>query len=207
MPYLLGNYESGTEVRVNLIYQNTPPQQVLDNYETMLEGTVPEKENLKGKKAVLYFDTATSDIFYKYVDREKTEEELQHEQMSWLAKISTKTQVINNQLTEQELIKLGEMYPAWEVGVEYPLDDVISYHNELYKVIQTHTSQADWVPDSTASLYLKVAPAGVITEWVQPAGAHDAYSLDEQVTHNGKTWQSDIEANTYEPGTYGWTEI
>lgn len=44
-------------------------------------------------------------------------------------------------------------------------------------------------------------------EWVQPTGAHDAYALGAQVSHNGKHWTSDIDANTYEPGVSSWTEV
>lgn len=43
-------------------------------------------------------------------------------------------------------------------------------------------------------------------EWVQPLGAHDAYAFGAKVKHNGKKWTSDIKANTYEPGVYGWSE-
>lgn len=204
MAYLLGNYEEGTEARINLIYYQSPPQNVIDTYDVLVEGEKPVKESLKGKRALLYVDTSTDEVFYKYVDKEKSPEELSEERISWLAKISTRSQVVNDQLTEEELIRLGEMYPDWEVDKDYPVDDVISYHNELYKVIQAHTSQADWLPDNTSSLYTKVAPEGVIPEWVQPTGAHDAYALDAQVTHNGEIWQSEIDANTYEPGVYGW---
>lgn len=207
MPYLIGNYESETEVRINLIYQQEPPANFNDNYDVILQGEIPKKENLKYKNAILYVDTATSEIYYKYVDRPLTDEEISEEKMSWLAKISTKTQVLAGQLSDEELIKLGEMYPEWEIGKEYEADDVIAYHNELYKIIQTHTSQTDWTPDTTASLFNKIAPVGVIPEWIQPTGAHNAYALNAQVTHNNKTWQSEIDANTYEPGVYGWTEV
>lgn len=44
-------------------------------------------------------------------------------------------------------------------------------------------------------------------DWVQPTGAHDAYDLGAKVKHSGKKWTSDIKANTYEPGVYGWTEV
>lgn len=29
----------------------------------------------------------------------------------------------------------------------------------------------------------------------------------DKVSHNGKHWQSDIDANVYEPGVYGWSEV
>ena len=44
-------------------------------------------------------------------------------------------------------------------------------------------------------------------EWVRPTGAHDAYAQGAKVSHNGKKWTSDIAANVWEPGVYGWTEV
>ena len=43
-------------------------------------------------------------------------------------------------------------------------------------------------------------------DWIQPTGAHDSYAAGAKVTHSEKKWISDIDANTYEPGVYGWTE-
>lgn len=43
-------------------------------------------------------------------------------------------------------------------------------------------------------------------EWLQPLTAEQAYSTGDKVTHSGKTWTSDIDANVWEPGVYGWTE-
>ncbi len=43
--------------------------------------------------------------------------------------------------------------------------------------------------------------------WVQPTGAHDAYGVGDQVTHQGKTWTSTVAANVWEPGTGSlWVE-
>lgn len=50
-------------------------------------------------------------------------------------------------------------------------------------------------------------PSEEYPEWVQPTGAHDAYAQGAKVRHNGKKWTSDISANVYEPGVYGWTEV
>lgn len=46
--------------------------------------------------------------------------------------------------------------------------------------------------------------------WVQPTGAHDAYSLGDQRTHNGRLWESTVagvRTNTWAPGVYGWKDI
>ena len=42
--------------------------------------------------------------------------------------------------------------------------------------------------------------------WVQPIGASDAYNKGDKVSHNEKNWISDVDANVWEPGVYGWTE-
>lgn len=42
--------------------------------------------------------------------------------------------------------------------------------------------------------------------WTQPQGAHDAHSKGSIVTHNGKTWESLIPNNVWEPGVSGWRE-
>jgi hypothetical protein len=51
------------------------------------------------------------------------------------------------------------------------------------------------------------APTTGLPQWVQPTGAHDAYALGAQVTHNGKDWESTVDANVWEPGVFGWVEI
>lgn len=42
--------------------------------------------------------------------------------------------------------------------------------------------------------------------WQQPVGAHDAYPVGAVVTHQGKTWESTMPANAWEPGVSGWRE-
>lgn len=43
-------------------------------------------------------------------------------------------------------------------------------------------------------------------EWIQPKGAHDAYSKGSKVSHNGGHWVSNLDANVWEPGVTGWTK-
>ena len=43
--------------------------------------------------------------------------------------------------------------------------------------------------------------------WVQPTGVHDAYTKGITVKHNGKTWESIVFANVWEPGVSGWREV
>ena len=98
-----------------------------------------------------------------------------------------------------------ELYPVWAVGIAVTKDSRYQYEGKLYKCIQAHTTQADWTPDVTPALWVKVS-LEEWPEWIQPTGAHDAYAKDAKVTHNDKKWTSDVDANVWEPGVYGWTE-
>lgn len=101
-----------------------------------------------------------------------------------------------------------DIYPDWNPE-EYPYfaGERVTYDGLYYRCIQNHTSQSGWAPDIAVSLWVPIDdPAEEWPEWKQPAGAHDAYNKGDKVSHNDKHWISDIDANVYEPGVYGWTE-
>lgn len=100
------------------------------------------------------------------------------------------------------------MYDEWSAeSVAYTLNDIRQYNGLLYRCVQAHTSQATWTPEDAPSLWTRIAdPAQEWPEWIQPTGAHNAYALGAKVSHNGKHWISDVDANVWEPGVYGWTE-
>jgi len=57
-------------------------------------------------------------------------------------------------------------------------------------------------------------PDDVIPDWVQPAGAQDAYPAMDvfgnptRVTHNGQVWEnSHGDGNVWAPGTFGWVQV
>ena len=108
--------------------------------------------------------------------------------------------------TDEEALDNILAYPKWEIGKEYEKDFRLRYNDVLYKVLQNHTSQADWTPDTAVSLYVKVS-VEEFPEWVQPTGSHDAYNKGDKVSHNEKHWESLIDANVYEPSVYGWEEL
>lgn len=101
------------------------------------------------------------------------------------------------------------MYDAWSgESVAYVTNDIRKYGDELYRCLQSHTSQSDWTPDAAVSLWVRIAdPAEEWPEWIQPLGAHDAYAKGAKVSHNEKHWTSDVDSNVWEPGVYGWTEV
>lgn len=117
-------------------------------------------------------------------------------------------------VSDELALETIDMFPTWEsiIGVEITADmltkgyDRYQYNGVLYKCVQAHTPQSDWTPDKTPALWVKVS-LEEWPEWTQPAGAHDAYKKGDKVTHNGKKWESTVDANVWEPGVHGWSEV
>lgn len=101
----------------------------------------------------------------------------------------------------------AELFSSWEPNVNYAAGNLRKYGGQLYRCILAHTSQSDWTPDVATSLWSRATdPTEEWPEWSQPVGAADAYSEGDKVSHNGKRWISNVGANVWEPGVYGWTE-
>ena len=116
-------------------------------------------------------------------------------------------------LSDEKAMEVASIYDAWEVGKTYAVGEFLTYGEngvgdvQLYKVIQAHTSQADWTPDKTASLF---SPIGLTdegyTKWSPPTGTHDAYNKGDIVDYNGTLYKSTIDGNVWSPDAYpqGW---
>ena len=96
-------------------------------------------------------------------------------------------------------------------GVAYEVGKRVLYNDILYKVIQAHTSQADWTPVAAPSLFAKVINEtidGSIPEFEQPDSTNP-YMKGDRVIFNGKVYESLIDNNVYSPEAYpaGWKEV
>ena len=110
-------------------------------------------------------------------------------------------------LTDEDALQAVELFPQWVTGHAYVVDERLQYNGVLYRVVQAHTSQADWTPDITPALFVVVS----LDEWpefVQPTGAHDAYNKGDKMTFEGKHYISLMDGNVYSPTAYpaGWQE-
>lgn len=110
-------------------------------------------------------------------------------------------------LTDADALESVELFPAWAAGVDCKVDERLQYQGMLYRVVQAHTSQADWTPDQTPALFAVVS-LDEWPEWVQPTGTQDAYNKGDRVTFEGRHYISLIDANVYSPAVYpaGWKE-
>lgn len=124
-------------------------------------------------------------------------------------------QMFAKSLDEDSAMVVATIYDPYQVGHAYAVGDYFTYgvngvgDPQLYKVVQAHTSQADWKPDTLPALYTPIGltPSGYPV-WTQPTGAHDAYNKGDIVSYNDKLYRSLIDGNVYSPDAYpaGWEE-
>lgn len=113
-----------------------------------------------------------------------------------------------NSLDDSDAAYAPMLFERWEEGVLYVVGARVCYGDKLYKVLIEHTSQSDWTPDVSPSLFAEVLipDPTVIPEWVQPSSTNP-YMMGDKVRHNGKIWISIADYNVWEPGVYGWDEV
>lgn len=120
---------------------------------------------------------------------------------------AVRTLIRVDELTESELLSIIELYENYQTDFDYIEGALFKYMGQLYKVIQDHTSLENWRPNELPALYLNLLPSNIIPEWVQPAGAHDAYQIGAQVIFMGSIYVSTVDNNTWVPGEYGWVVL
>lgn len=131
---------------------------------------------------------------------------------SELFKIREMIEKASSSLPDADAIEAAELFPAWAVGVAYSVGERVQYDGKLYKVVQAHTSQADWTPPTVPALFTEVAKPGEIPAWKQPTGAQDAYNKGDKVWYpdvNTTVYESVIDSNVWSPNDYpqGWKVV
>ncbi len=139
--------------------------------------------------------------------------EFTRSQMQEMQQIKRAIQMTAANLSPALAREVAMIYPAYQVGKAYAAGDYITDGHDrngdpiLYTVAQAHTSSAEWPPESTPALYVRVSLSDSgYPIWAQPSGAHDAYDAGDIVEHNGTLYQSKIDGNVWSPDAYpdGW---
>ena len=140
---------------------------------------------------------------------------------------SKKQEIVQAKITEQIEVEMNDInlpitniidnidfYEYWQVDTIYGLNKVVRLigTDQLYRCVQSHTSQADWSPELVPALFTPIVLPGTIGDWVQPTGAQDAYQIGDQVhfpAGDPAIYESLINANTWSPTAYpaGWVLI
>lgn len=99
---------------------------------------------------------------------------------------------------------------AWRQPVgavdAYPLGEVVSHKGQEW---ESQVAANVWEPGVSGWREKPATTEPAIAEWRQPTGGHDAYKKGDQVTFQGKTFESLIDANVWSPTAYpqGWKAL
>lgn len=122
--------------------------------------------------------------------------------------IRSQLDMVTDEITDEQALQSSKLFKKWDSNrVTYEAGQRLNYNGVLYKVLQPHTSQLDWTPDTTPSLYTKVLipDKDIIPEWQQPDSTN-GYMIGDKVIYNGQVYESLINNNIWSPIDYpaGW---
>lgn len=122
-------------------------------------------------------------------------------------------QMFAQSLNDEDAMEIATVYPPHEIDKVYKVGEMFTFGEngvgdpQLYRVVQHHTSQVDWIPSETPALY---TPIGLNDNgypvWSRPTGAHDSYNIGDVVEYEGVLYESLMNGNVYSPVEYvnGW---
>lgn len=119
-------------------------------------------------------------------------------------------------LPDEQALLVPSVFPLWQVEVAYEVGFKVRHKDILYKVLQAHTSQADWTPDVAVSLFAKVIVGEldpgtgeqVVLDWIQPDSTNP-YMKGDRVIFEGVVYESTMDNNIWAPDVYpqGWSVV
>ena len=102
-----------------------------------------------GMPALLY----SEDLYQSKSDKRKTEEALKALEE---IRASIDLDRLVDQAEDEDFGKLIYLYDPFQTGHAYKLGDRFRWQDDVYQVLQDHTSAEVWKPDEATSLYKKV---------------------------------------------------
>ena len=113
-------------------------------------------------------------------------------------------------LPDDKIIEFSSHVVKWNEGEAVVEGNARTYEGDVYRCIQPHTTQADWTPDVTPALWVKLTPDEAegkeIIRWFEPTAEHN-YSLGQLVVYtDDKIYESKLNDNIWSPTAYptGW---
>ena len=76
--------------------------------------------------------------------------------MTEVQEMMLRQQINTLSVDDQMAYRMREFYPEWAAGQSYSVGYKLLYGGKLYKVVQAHTSQADWAPNVVPALFTRI---------------------------------------------------
>lgn len=192
------------------LLQNRPEQELNVWVEPDFSGSI---NKIKYKKATFEWSNK-GELLKEELQQKKQTEHREKKQIAekLIMDRMVSDYILSTELTDEEKDIFVNLFDLWEPNTAYSRGDKLVYEGLAYEIIQAHTSQSDWLPNELPALYKLLYQTStddgtiVIPEWKQPLGGHDTCNTGDLVFHEGKTWESTMDGNVWEPGVYGWIE-
>ena len=116
----------------------------------------------------------------------------------------------NELIDDVTLTENADIFPVWDENWTGRVGAIVRHNAKLFRKINSdfNTPFPQSIPGEDASQWLLIGdPGDEWPPWSRPLGAHDAYPMGAQVTHNERRWISEHDANVWEPGAWGWREV
>lgn len=107
------------------------------------------------------------------------------------------------ELTDKEALEVAALFATWasKIGQAVTTGERLWYDTKLYKVIQPHTVQQEWTPDTAVSLYVEVS----IEEWPEipeVITAENAFMTGDRGTWKGQHYICQMDNCVWNPDQY-----
>ena len=107
------------------------------------------------------------------IEQTRATEETRPLTLEEVSRMLIESQINSLAVDDNTALRMAEFYPNWEAGQDYPEGYKVRRDGALYKVLQAHTSQADWAPgEGTESIYTRIdeSHAGTLSDPIPYSG-------------------------------------
>lgn len=198
--YIIENYNSMGEQR---FYEDGFRQLVYPEYDTQLQ-----------KLGEIYFDTPNDVFTYEVLNKTQQEieaEVIQNHEANKQTAINTylekqiQIQIEIEELDGTEALENQSIYPFWSGDGEAVVTGNKRNHFStdgleiwLWRCRQNHTTQPDWIPKDSPSLWERVEQDGEVL----PYDANRVYQIGERCSWQGKVYKCIMANTTWSPTDY-----
>ena len=118
--------------------------------------------------------------------------------------------ILNTFVDDTTALDYIELFPNWRADIDVAAGERYVFEGILYKVLQAHHTQENWMPPLVPSLFARLLNPNpdIIPDWEQPDSTN-GYMIGDKVRYNDKIYESIIDNNVWAPDAYpaGWQEV
>ena len=106
------------------------------------------------------------------IEQTRATEETRPLTLEEVSRMLIESQINSLAVDDNTALRMAEFYPNWEAGQDYPEGYKVRRDGALYKVLQAHTSQEDWTPETAPSLWAEICEshAGTLSDPIPYSG-------------------------------------